>query len=590
MTQVLASAGDNFLRSALGWSVVAGWSGLDTPLALASGVFAFVLPAIAVSGLAGVWADAGDRGRIALAAQCVGLLGGTAGGAGIWFGSIGLLGVGVLLCGVRAALLGPVKYALIPDLIPEDRLLAANGWVEAGTYVAAVLGAAAGALVVAYPRLAAALAFGGGALGLATGAWFASARPASGGQLAVGRGWLADTAECLALARAGVGVWRCTLALCWFWLVAQGFVAWLPAWTVGDLRASPGTALGLATALALGIALGGGLVNRLSGGWVELGIVPVGTVGISLFGLDLGLFGTHFAPWRAGVDLVGIGLSATLLAVPLHTAVLEWTPAGQRGRVVAAGGALAGLGMAFGALAFAGLSSLGWPIGRIWVALSLVNLGVAAVFYGTAPEFLLRFVAWLLSRVIYRVEVRGAENVPRDGAAVLVSNHVTFVDWLVLMGAIRRPARFVMYKGFFDMPVAGILFRQAGTIPIAGGKEDPEMLERAMDEISATLRRGGLVVIFPEGSLTSDGAIHSFRPGIERIAARDPVSVVPMALNGLWGSFFSRYRGKPFRRPFSRGFRSPVWVTLAPPVPPGQVTAAALQEQVTALWGRRSEA
>jgi 1-acyl-sn-glycerol-3-phosphate acyltransferase len=226
----------------------------------------------------------------------------------------------------------------------------------------------------------------------------------------------------------------------------------------------------------------------------------------------------------------------------------------------------------------------------IFGVLAVVNVLVAIYIYTVVPEFLLRFVAWMLSVVAYRVRVDGHERIPKDGPALLVCNHVSFIDWFVLAASVKRPARFVMYKGFYEMPVINFLFRQAKCIPIASKKEDPEMLERSFAAISAALRDGQVVCIFPEGRITETGDMMPFRPGVERILAADPVPVVPIALNGLWGSFFSRRGGPAMTKPFRRGLWSRVFVAIGDAVPPESATAPALQELVHGLWARRPEA
>lgn len=196
--------------------------------------------------------------------------------------------------------------------------------------------------------------------------------------------------------------------------------------------------------------------------------------------------------------------------------------------------------------------------------------------------FLLRLVTWLLSHLVYRVRVVGAENVPASGAAMLVCNHVTFVDWFVLTAAMPRPVRFVMHHSYYELPIVHWLFRTAKVIPIAGSKEDPALLAAAFDRIHDELLDGQLVCLFPEGRITETGTMAPFRPGIERIVERDAVPVIPIALDGLWGSFFSRKDGPAMTRPFRRVW-SRVWVRIGPPIPPEQATALELERRVAGL-------
>jgi 1-acyl-sn-glycerol-3-phosphate acyltransferase len=193
----------------------------------------------------------------------------------------------------------------------------------------------------------------------------------------------------------------------------------------------------------------------------------------------------------------------------------------------------------------------------------------------------MRFMIWLLGHSMYRVQHRDLQHIPDEGAALLVCNHVSFVDALLIGGAVRRPIRFVMYYKIYRLPVLNFIFRTAGTIPIAGRHEDLEIYEKAFQRISQYLKDGELVCIFPEGKLTGDGEINEFKSGVTRILEETPVPVIPMALQGLWGSFFSRDPNKGiFHRIWSR-----VTLVAGPPLAVEQATPQALQEQVLALRG-----
>ena len=225
----------------------------------------------------------------------------------------------------------------------------------------------------------------------------------------------------------------------------------------------------------------------------------------------------------------------------------------------------------------------------IWTRLGMTGLMTAAValfIFRLVPEFLMRFLAWLLIHSVYRVDKQGLDNIPEEGACVLVCNHVSYVDAIVISACVRRPIRFVMDHRIFATPVLGFIFRTMRTIPIAPAKEDSALKERAFQLVREALANGEVVGIFPEGRLTGDGEIHRFRPGIERIVAETPVPVVPLALQGLWGSFFSRYgQGRAMRK--LRGLFSRIALVAGPPVAPEHVDDEGLQATVLALRGER---
>jgi 1-acyl-sn-glycerol-3-phosphate acyltransferase len=201
------------------------------------------------------------------------------------------------------------------------------------------------------------------------------------------------------------------------------------------------------------------------------------------------------------------------------------------------------------------------------------------------PEFLMRYVDWLLISVLYRVRVDGLERVPDEGAALLICNHVSFMDALIIMGSVRRPVRFVMYHKIFQVPVLSFVFRAAKAIPIAGGRENPKLLACAFDAIDAALAAGELVCVFPEGGLTLDGDIAPFRPGVEKILARRPVPVLPLALRGLWRSMWSRRDSRIGRARLPRRFRARIELAVGPALDGAASTASQMETAVRALRG-----
>jgi 1-acyl-sn-glycerol-3-phosphate acyltransferase len=261
------------------------------------------------------------------------------------------------------------------------------------------------------------------------------------------------------------------------------------------------------------------------------------------------------------------------------------TPRERLSRVIAGNNILnalliclaSGFGLALGAL---GLTAV-----QIFLAAAVLNVAVAVYIFTLVPEFLMRFITWALVNTLYRVRVDGLERIPEEGPALLVCNHVSFMDPLVLMANLRRPARFVMYYKIFNIPVLNFVFRTAKAIPIAGQKEDPAVLQRAYDEVDAALADGELVCIFPEGGLTRDGDIAPFRPGVARILERRPVPVVPLALRGLWGSVWSRRDSMLHRARLPRRFRARVELVAGAPIAPSDARTATLEARVRELRG-----
>jgi 1-acyl-sn-glycerol-3-phosphate acyltransferase len=231
------------------------------------------------------------------------------------------------------------------------------------------------------------------------------------------------------------------------------------------------------------------------------------------------------------------------------------------------------------------LLKLGASIPQMFLATALLNALVALYIFSLVPEFLMRFLAWLLIHTIHRVQVVGGERIPDEGPAVIVCNHVSYVDAIVIGAASPRPIRFVMDHRIFKTPLLGWIFKTAKAIPIAPAKEDPWLMEKAYVDIAQALHQGELVCIFPEGKLTSDGEMNAFRGGIAKIVERSRVPVIPMALRGLWGSVFTRDPHHLFDRVLARGPRSRLALAVGLPVAPELATPELLQERVSALRG-----
>jgi 1-acyl-sn-glycerol-3-phosphate acyltransferase len=289
------------------------------------------------------------------------------------------------------------------------------------------------------------------------------------------------------------------------------------------------------------------------------------------------------ATWRILFDLVMLGIFGGFFIVPLYALVQQRSNPEYRARIIAANNIFNALFMVVGALSAAGLLAAGLNIPVLFGVAAACNAAVALFIYGLVPEFLLRFIVWMLIHSVYRLEKSGLDHIPADGAAVLVCNHVSFVDALVIMAGCRRPIRFVMDHHVFRWPVLSFVFRTSRAIPIAPSREDPVLMEKAFDEVAAALAAGELVGIFPEGKITADGEMNPFRSGISRILARNPVPVVPLALRGLWGSFFSRKDGPAMARPLRRGILSRIGLHAGAAVPPLSATPQRLQAEVAKL-------
>ncbi|HYQ39588.1 MAG TPA: 1-acyl-sn-glycerol-3-phosphate acyltransferase, partial [Pseudomonas sp.] len=380
------------------------------------------------------------------------------------------------------------------------------------------------------------------------------AAPAPEPGLALNLNPFVETWRNIGFARANRTVFLSILGISWFWLYGALLLAQFPAFAKDVLGGSESSVTLLLATFTLGIGAGSMLCERLSGPQVEIGLVPLGSIGLTVFGLDLALAAPASAPaaplaltallaapgtLHVLFDLFALGLFGGFFIVPLYALMQLRSAPAHRARIVAANNIVNALFMVVGAGAAAGLLGGGLSIPALFAVAALSNAAVAVYIFRLVPEFLLRFLVWLLVHSVYRLDKQGVERIPASGPALLVCNHVSYVDALVIAAACRRPIRFVMDHRIFAWPLLSFVFRTARAIPIAPAREDAALLERAYDEVAAALGAGELVAIFPEGRLSPDGELGAFRPGIRRILDRHPVAVLPLALSGLWASPFS---------------------------------------------------
>jgi hypothetical protein len=390
-------------------------------------------------------------------------------------------------------------------------------------------------------------------------------------------GWFGDTPLVLSvLGLAWGAAYACVLAV---------FAAGLAPPVVGVAPGGTNGPAVLLASLGAGVCAAWLLELGLARGHNELGLIPFGSIGLAV--VPLVAAGMSLGPALRAEAWVPVfaagGMFLAWYALPLYRFVRRRSsPISQAGRWLGALGATLVLGAA--AIVVARLAGNSGPGLSHWLALGAINAGIAWYIYFRIPEFFLRFLAWLLVKVVFRVDRRGFEHLPDEGPAVVACNHVSFADAVIIMGCSARPIRFVMDHRIFRVPVLSYIFRHTRAIPIAPAREDPALLQAAYDEVARALSDGDLVGIFPEGAITRDGEMQPFRRGLRDIVNRTPVPVVPMGLSGLWGSVFSRRHRGPARW-VPRGIRPKVGLAAGRPVTPEALDLDTLHRQVLALRG-----
>ncbi|WP_206951673.1 MFS transporter [Trinickia acidisoli] len=608
-TQFLGALNDNVFKvgfSSLVTYQTARFSGVDAKTAAFLISAIFIVPFVLFSATSGQIADKYDKATLTRFVKTFEIVVMLIGGAGFVTHHALLLYLCTFLMGVHSTLFGPVKYAYLPQHLDDRELVGGNGLVEMGTFVAILVGTIIGGAAAASPEhggwvlagmcLAVALA------GRSTSS-LVPVSPASQPDLRINWNPFTETWRNLALARTNRTVFLSLLGISWLWFVGATFLTSFFSYAKDVLSANPDVVTVLLATFSLGIGTGSMLCERLSKRRVEIGLVPLGSIGISVFALDLywashalppvgrligvGEFLAHARHWRILADLFLLAMFGGFYSVPLYALIQSRCQPTHRARIIAANNILNAFFMIVSALMAIALTSLGVSIPGIFAVTALLNVVVAAYIYSLVPEFLLRFVAWLLVHTFYRIRLVHAERIPEEGAAVLVCNHVSYVDAVVIMAESPRPIRFVMDHRIFRSPFAGWLFRHAKAIPIAPAHEDPAMLESAYEACAKALADGELVCIFPEGKLTRDGELNMFRHGVTQILERTPVPVIPMALRGLWGSVFSRHSDAHVPRPLRKGVMSRLTLAVAEPLDPSAATPEVLQGIVAQLRGER---
>jgi 1-acyl-sn-glycerol-3-phosphate acyltransferase len=605
-TQFLGAANDNLFKFAFTVLVTYHLQLSWLPPKLAGLVIGalFILPFVLLSATAGQWADKYDKALIMRRVKLLEIAIMVLAAMGFVGQVVPLLLLCVLLMGLHSTLFGPVKYAYLPQHLSASELTGGNGMVEMGTFVAILLGNVCGGLLMAMPEVGPQWV-AVGCLALAVIGWLTArqvpASPSSDPGLKLNWNPATETLRNLKLAAQYPSVFRSLLGISWMWFFGAVFLSQFPSFARDVLGGDEHVASLLLVVFSVGIATGSLLCETFSHRHVEIGLVPIGAIGMTVFALDLyfasrGLshasgvallttseFLRQPPHWRVMADLALLAFSAGLYSVPMYALIQLRAQASHRARIIAANNILNALFMIVSSLMAGALLGAGFSIPEVFGVTALLNVLVVGYLFVLMPEYIIRLVMLFLTRVVYRLRVKGDEHLPTDGPAIVVCNHVSFVDAVILGVCSPRPMIFLMDHRIFKMPALGWFFRAVKAIPIAPQKEDPQAYERAFERARAVLNEGDLLCLFPEGAITRDGQLAPFKPGILKILETHPVPVIPAALHNLWGSYFSRIDGAAMSKPLRRGLFNRVGLVVGPAIPPEQVTLDGLQQNVQQL-------
>lgn len=567
----------------------------------------FILPFFLFSPIAGQLADKFEKSilirRIKLLEIGIMLLAAVA----FYMQSTAFLIAILFLMGTQSALFGPVKYSLLPQALEPEELVGGNAMVEFGTFLAILLGLIASVFIIGFGTTMLSIAV---VIFAIIGYWTSRSIPllaAAAPELKISFNLISQTRNIMRNAHQNRTVFYSIMGISWFWFIGITYVTQLPNYVRYELGGNEQVYILLLAMFSIGIGAGSFLCERMSGRIVELGLVPIGALGLTVFGVDIYFaqsiaaggaplidntvinsalinpmtFITSGNNLRVMFDILMIGISGGIYIVPLYSLVQQRSDQKKVSRIISANNVLNALFMVAASLYGLFALSAGISIPMLFLIMALMNAVVTLFIFSLVPEFIMRLMVWLLIHSIYRVKKIDLDKIPDTGPAVLVCNHVSFVDALILAGSIKRPIRFVVYYKIFQIPVLSFIFRTTNAIPIASAKEDPILMEQAFDKISQSLKDNELVCIFPEGKITDNGELNSFKPGIKKILDRDPVPVVPLALRGLWGSFFSRKHGNAMSRFFPRGLYNRIELIAADPIQASDASLAVLHDAIS---------
>ncbi|TVQ78227.1 MAG: MFS transporter [Bradymonadales bacterium] len=606
-TLFLGAFNDNLLKNALVFLVTyqsIQVFGLPPSEVIILAGMLFVLPYFLFSAFAGQVADKFEKSRLIRIIKALEVLMMAIAGLAFLSEKIEWLLLVIFLMGLQSTFFAPIKFSVLPQHLKETELVGGNALVSTGTFFAILIGTVSGVLI----RLSewgsifvSLILFLFSALGLFASFWIPKA-PATDSKLKISWEPFTPSWQMFQFSRQNKSVFWSILGNSWFWFLGSSILVLLPTYAKEMLKVNEITLTFFLFVFTVGIAVGALLCERLSRKRLEIGLVPFGSFGMFLFLFDLFLIGapsyegmvdeavgpiqflSSYEGIRISVSLFGLAVFSGFYIVPLQTLLQQRSEPSHRSRILAANNIMNALFMVAASFALIGLKRLGLEIPDIMLVLAMGTAAVSLVIFNLVPEFLFRFLLWLISSLLYRVRVKGYENLPEQGPAVLVCNHVSFVDWMLIGGAIKRPIRFVMtykfHRGFFLKRI----LRRGKAIPIASKRDRPEIYEAAFSRIADELGSGELVCIFPEGKLTPHGEVNEFRPGIEKIIQTSPVPVIPMALKGLWGSFFSLEGAKPLLK-WPKKLGALIELEVGQPIEPERVRAEELERQVVEMRG-----
>lgn len=612
ITQFFGAFNDNVFKNALiimlAFNAALLPSGMSEGMAVNISAGLFILPFFLFSSLAGQLADYNEKAslvrklkviEVGLIALCC---------LSIFLKNIYIMWIALFLMGSQSTFFGPIKYAILPQHLKERELVGGNSLIEMGTFISILLGTITGGVLISLNNgsfYICSILIIASLVGVYSAFKIPKAKPSISGK--VDFNVFKQSLEIIKISKQTKSVFLSILGISWFWFLGATFLAQFPLLVKDVLQSHENTVTILLMVFSIGIATGSLICEKLSRGKIEPGLVPFGAIGMTIFGLLLYFSLNNFTEHRQNISDVTLTLSqffsikqswfvlgslfflsvfGGFFTVPLYAMIQSRSKPENRSRTIASNNIINSLFMIASAVFAIICFKLGFSVTELILMTVALNALVSIYIFTIIPEFLLRFCVWILMCTIYRLKVKGLENIPDEESAIIVSNHVSFVDAVLIFGSIPRPIKFVMYYKIYNQPFLNPLFKSLGAIPIAGKMENETIFNSAFDKINQYLKDGEIVMIFPEGKITEIeeiGKINEFKPGILKTLESNPVNVIPSALSGLWGSMFSRKEKSVFRYIPKSFFNREVSYHIGQPIAAKDVNLKDLENKVISL-------
>ncbi|NCQ52271.1 MFS transporter [archaeon] len=611
LTQFLGALNDNLYKNALmiilTFSAIKAPGNLSTTMMVNMCAGIFILPFFFFSAFAGVLADIKEKSSMIRFLKIVEIVTILLGSLGIFVSNVYIMWIALFFLGVQSAFFGPLKYSILPQHLSNKELMGGNGLIESGTFIAILIGTILGGILILLDNgniYVSSLMIAVAVVGYISSKKIPLAPSFNSDDTKIS--FIGSFKTTLSAGMEIKSVFLSTLAISWFWFLGATLLAQFPLIVKDVMHASSGMVTILLGVFAIGMAVGSVLCEKMSGHKVEHGLVPFGAFGITIFlflfsdGLSMISFDiannlfkpNHISDWfkynnfyYAAISLFLVSVFSGFFTVPLYAFIQYRTEESKRSKIIGSTNIWNAIFMVLSAVFAMGLSVAGFILVQMLYVLTFLNLCVAIYIFTVVPEFMVRFIVWILIRTIYRIDTKNADILPDNGNGIIVCNHVSFLDALFVFGLCPKPVKFVMYYKIFNIPIFKYLFNAVGAIPIASKAENEQVFNDAFKKMNEYLNAGELVVIFPEGAITNDGNMNKFKPGILKMLATNPVDVYPCALSGLWGSSYSR-KEKGILRYFPKAFfNHKVMFSVGAKIPAKDVTLELLEKTVLELRG-----